>query len=169
MGPSASSRSKWTTCFCVSPLKITQTCWLGSAEKLPPIMMIQLPCIHRCVSIGWAEGRLCLLDSSEHSAELLTVPQSCLFYFNLTSIQKDACLKISKTPKTYDFCFVFLERCRVAAQIAWLCVRWVGQTAPARASTSLWHFDPSSCQTGATVQRWSDPAAFSLTCPVWLA
>lgn len=99
MGPAASLRSKWTTCFCVSPLKITQTCWLGSAEKLPPIMMIQLPCIHRCVSIGWAEGRLCLLDSSAQSAELLVAPQFCAFRFNFVSMKKGACLKISKPPE----------------------------------------------------------------------
>lgn len=90
MGAAASLRSKWTTCFCVSPLKITQTCWLGSAEKLPPIMMIQLPCIHRCVSIGWAQGRLCLLDPSAQSAELSVAPQFCGFYFSFFFSREDA-------------------------------------------------------------------------------
>lgn len=107
MGPAASLRSKWTTCFCVSPLKITQTCWLGSAEKLPPIMMIQLPCIHRCVSIGWAEGRLCLLDSSVQSAKLLVASQFCVFYFNFCVREERCLLQEQRTPKTKDSTFVF--------------------------------------------------------------
>lgn len=169
MGPAASLRSKWTTCFCVSPLKITQTCWLGSAEKLPPIMMIQLPCIHRCVSIGWAEGRLCLLDSSAQSAELLVAPQFCAFHFNFVSMKKGACLKISKPPERRTRLLVCLPKKVQNGRANGAVMCTLNWTAPARTSTSLWHFDLSSCQTGATVQRWSDPTALCLTCPVWLA
>lgn len=44
-------------------------CWLGSAKKLPPIMMIQLHCIRRCVCV-------CVLDGGGYILQIVL----CIVY-----------------------------------------------------------------------------------------
>lgn len=100
-------------------------------------------------------------------------------FVGLLSLKEGTCFTISKTGQKSDqnqikklrtgplLCLP--KNMANSMQMTPPCICWTGRTVPARTSTSWWHFDPSSCQTGATVQRWSDPADLSLTCPVWLA